>query len=260
MLTAFAIPYEEYETIPFTEISFDPQKPNGENDWYVSDVTVTLNPIGFFNGIEATYYRINSEEWKIYTSPFIISEEGNNILIEYYTVDNNGSAEDVKSTTIDIDKTSPDLEIFWEIVGNPIDGWELVITVRCNENYSGIDRVEFYLNNELQETVTGPGPDYTWSFFIKELNMLKLSGLICNRIKTEENVSFYSIFMKASEIQGLKLLLRVCVYDIAGNCDCDETIIKRILPIEPGFYIFKKLTLPNQYLGYVGRLLITAKF
>ena len=260
-LTALAIPYAEYNTTPFTEISFDPPMPDGENGWYVSNVTATLNPVGFVYGVEATYYRINEGEWETYDSPFIITEEGEDILIEFYSVDNNATAEDVKSATIDIDKTAPYLDITWEIIGgNPIDGWYLVFTVNVTDNYSSMDRVEFYLNNELQETVSGPGPTYTWGLLLHSLNSLQVNGFIYNREITESNVSFNSIFVKASEIQGTTYILKVCTYDIAGNMECNETILKRPNPIEPGLYLFKRLTLPNNYSGYIGRLLIFAKF
>jgi hypothetical protein len=260
-LSALAIPYEEYETTPFTEITFDPPIPDGENDWYVSDVNVTLNPIGFVYGVDATYYRINGAEWYTYDSPFVISEEGDDILIEYYSVDNNGTTEDIKSATINIDKTAPNLDITWEIIGgNPIDGWYLVFTVNVTDNYSSMDRVEFYLNNELQETVSGPGPIYIWGLLLHSLNSLQVNGLIYNREITENNVSFNSIFVKASEIQGTTYILKVCTYDNAGNMECNETILKRPNPIEPGLYLFKRLTLPNNYSGYIGRLLIFAKF
>jgi hypothetical protein len=260
-LTALAIPYEEYDTTPFTEISFDPPIPDGENGWYISNVTATLTPIGFVNGVEVTYYRINGAEWKTYDNPFTIIEEGDDILVEYYSVDNNGTVEDVKSATIDIDKTPPIVELIWEIVdGNPKDGWEIIFTVNSNDNCSGLVRVEFYINGELQHSVEGPGPYYVWSFRFFSLDLIRLIGLICNLEITDENVSFLPIFVKATEIIGLKLLSRVCVYDGAGNIGCNETIIKRSLPIKPGYYMFKKLTLPNNYSGYIGRFIIFADF
>ena len=260
-LTAFAIPYDYYETIPFTEISFDPPEPDGENGWYVSDVTSTLTPIGFVYGVDATYYRINGGDWKTYQSPFIISEEGNDVLIEYYTVDNNGTAEDVKSATIDIDKTSPNVEVTWEIIGgNPEDGWEILITVNVDENYSGMDRVEFYLNELHQETVTGSGPTYSWGLILISLNTIQVNGLIYNRVITDENVSFYSILLKASENPGMDYLIGVNAFDIAGNFEFYETLIKRPNVIEPGLYILQKLTIPNNYCGYLGRFLIFAEF
>ena len=260
-LSALAIPYEEYDTTPFTEISFDPPIPDGENGWYISDVTATLNPIGFVYGVEATYYRINEGKWETYDSPFIITEEGEDILIEFYSVDYNGTAEDVKSVTIDIDKTPPIVELTWEIVGgNPIDGWDLVITINLTDNNSNFDRLEIYINNELQVTFEGPGPTYVWSIRLFSLDTIHLVGLISNLEIIDKNVSFLPIFVKATKANGIKLLLRVCVYDLAGNMVSDEIIIERSLPIKPGYYMFKKLTLPRYYSGYIGRFIIFADF
>jgi len=165
--SSFVIPYSNDDNQPpVTTYTFDPSKPDGENGWYVSNVTVTLNATDELSGVKDTYYRINSSEWEKYNNPFILSEDGNDILIEYYSIDKAGNVEDVKSVTIDIDQTPPYIKLKYEVVGgNRINGWEIQFTVIAYDNTSGVDgRVEFYFNNELQEVITGPGPEYFWTF------------------------------------------------------------------------------------------------
>jgi hypothetical protein len=161
-LTAFVIPYV-YDPPPYTYISFDPTQPDGENGWYVSDVTVTL----YADEEDViTYYRINGEEWNTYTSPFIISEEGENILIEYYSIDIHGQIEDVKSATLDIDKTPPDVTVEWDVERIGWRKWRITLYIIAEDGISGMDRVEFFLNEGHQSTVSGAGPTYAWSFVI----------------------------------------------------------------------------------------------
>ena len=162
LITAFTIPYG---IPPVTTISFAPPEPDGCNGWYVSNVTVTFNATDD-EGVNATYFRINTSNWEIYSDPFILSEDGDDILIEYYSVDIIGSVEDVKSTTIDIDRTPPYVNLTYEVLGwSPLEGWEFQFTAFVKDNCSGAgDRVEFYFNNELMETVSGSGPEYVWTF------------------------------------------------------------------------------------------------
>jgi parallel beta-helix repeat protein len=168
---------------PYTTISFDPPYPNGENGWYISNVTVTLEADDD-TGVNATYYRINEEVWEIYESPFIISEEGNDILIDYYSDDIDGNVEDVKSATLDIDKTPPNVTVEVEVEKIGWRKWLITITITSNENTSGMDRVEFFLNDGLQSVVSGSGPTYSWSFII---------------------------------YGGIPFSIKVIIYDIAGN-------------------------------------------
>jgi len=153
-------------TPPVTTISFDPAEPNGCNGWYISNVTITLNATDDISGVNVTYYRINETDWNEYISPFIISEDGKNILIEFYSIDNAGNIETVKSSTLDIDKTPTEGKIVWKIRKIGCWKWEITFCVNISNETSGIERIEFYLNGVLQETVTGPGPTYCWTFII----------------------------------------------------------------------------------------------
>ncbi len=153
-------------TPPITTISFDPAEPNGCNGWYISNVTVILNATDDISGVNATYYRINKTDWNKYISPFIISEEGENILIEYYSIDNAGNVETVKSSTLDIDKTPPEGEIVWKIRKIGCCKWAITFGINIINETSGMERIEYYLNGILQETVTGAGPTYYWTIII----------------------------------------------------------------------------------------------
>jgi hypothetical protein len=158
-------PYVTGTRPPYTTISFEPPFPNGGNGWYVSDVNVTLEADDD-TGINATYYRINEEIWEIYESPFVISEEGDDILIEYYSVDIDGNVERVKTATLDIDKTPPNMTVEWEVEKV---GWrklQVTFTINISDETNGIDRLEIFLNDALQCTIPGSGPTYSWSCII----------------------------------------------------------------------------------------------
>jgi hypothetical protein len=161
--TVFAISYEIDKEPPITNISFDPPEPDGCNDWYVSNVEVTLIAEDE-SGADATYYRINEGIWETYESPFIITEDGKDILIKYYSVDIEGNQEDIKSATLDIDKTPPNISVEWTVEKL---GWfmrRVYFNIIISDNTSGLDRLEIYIDDGLQAVITGPGPVIGWNF------------------------------------------------------------------------------------------------
>ena len=170
--------YFDDTTAPVTTISFDPAKPNGCNGWYISNVTVMLNATDDLSGVNVTYYRINGTDWNEYIFPFIVFEEGENILIEYYSIDNAGNVETVKSSTLDIDKTPLKGTIEWKIRKIGCCKWEITFYINITEEISGMERIEFYLNGVLQVTVTGPGPIYGWSFTLIPIPNLEIKIIV----------------------------------------------------------------------------------
>ena len=89
---------------------------------------------------------------------FILHEDGNDILVEYWAIDNAGNVETPKNVfTIDIDQTEPYIDLAYEIIGdNRWQGWEIIFIAIATDAMTNIDRIEFYLNDLLIETVYGP--------------------------------------------------------------------------------------------------------
>jgi hypothetical protein len=262
-----AIPYiYDDSRPPFTKHSIDPPEPDGENGWYVSNVTVTLNATDNVSGVKKTYYRINGEEWKYYYYPFFLSEDGNDTLIEYYSVDNAGNVEDVKSFTVDIDQTEPDIELVFEIVGgNPYQGWEFIFTATANDETSGIERVEFYMNDLKMFTVYGVGPNYKWNVTLHTFveNTFNVRGLIYDLEINDDFVKFKTFIVRISKhFQSCRnVILESCGFDEAGNIAFDNIINPTFgKSINSGIYIFKSITLPNNYIGHIGKNFIFATF
>ena len=73
-----------------------------EGGVYTSDVTVTLNAIDGQTGVNYTMYKLDSADWNIYTTPFVVTEEGAHTVL-FYSVDNAGNQETEKSSTFTIE-------------------------------------------------------------------------------------------------------------------------------------------------------------
>jgi hypothetical protein len=84
----------------------------GANNWYTSNVVVTLTATDVGSGVQSTFYSLNGgAAWSIYTAPFTISGEGSTTLV-YYSVDSADNREATKTLVINIDKTAPKASIF----------------------------------------------------------------------------------------------------------------------------------------------------
>ena len=250
--------FNDDTTPPVTTISFDPPTPDGDNGWFVSDVTTILNATDDMSGVNATYYRLNEGEWETYTEPFVIQSDGH-CLIEYYSVDNAGNEEDVKSFVIKIDQTSPDIELYYEAYKKRCK-WYVTFTAICSDATSGINRVELYINDGLVST--DDKEPYEWTFEwsdIFEYVLIKavafdnagnsdfddnpepipywtVIGLILNPEISENNITFFAVIVRWSYNDGWGM------------------------PDEGGTHMFKRLSFPNNYGGYMGKFFIFATF
>ena len=152
---------------------FDPPVPDGNNGWYVNDVIVNLSASDPWSdevssGVRELRYTINGCAEQVISGSngsFILTEDGDDILVEYWAVDNVGNVESPKNSfTIDIDQTTPEVSITYEIVGgNRWQGWDLEFTFNAIDDMSGACILFLYLDNELIEIFQGSGPDYVWT-------------------------------------------------------------------------------------------------
>lgn len=84
----------------------------GNNGWYISNVTVSLSAVDneSGSGIDKTEYSFDNTTWQKYTIPPIIGNEGKTIIY-YRSSDLVGNLEQTKQVEIKIDKTAPEAKI-----------------------------------------------------------------------------------------------------------------------------------------------------
>ncbi|KYK22805.1 hypothetical protein AYK24_08300 [Thermoplasmatales archaeon SG8-52-4] len=190
------------DTPPMIYYSIFPEEPDGKNGWYITGPTISfyaIDPeIGCGlpgSGVKEIRYSINGGAQQVIpggAGSFVLSEDGNDILIEFWPVDNVGNVGPKTSFTVDIDETNPQISLDYDVTGgSKLTGWEFTFTAIATDDTSGTDYVEFYLNGILQETVHGNGPEYDW--------IVKLP-------------------------KGINSTIKAIAYDKAGNYNCDEII------------------------------------
>ncbi len=155
------ITFVEEIAAPVTTISFDPPEPNGENNWYVSNVTATLSATSPL-GIERTEYNLGAG-WVTYTVPFTISQEGI-VKILCRSIDRAGNVEPEKTAIVNLDKSPPVV-----VIGGPYPGEEgSAVEFDGSSSYDAVSGIQSYLWGfapavEGQETSQpSVSASYTW--------------------------------------------------------------------------------------------------
>ncbi|MBE3138093.1 MAG: right-handed parallel beta-helix repeat-containing protein [Thermoplasmata archaeon] len=119
----------------------------GENNWFISAVTVTLSAVDDSAGVASTKYKLDAGPlWTTYTGAFPVTEDAEHTLY-YYSVDKVGNREENKSATLKIDRTPPTIDLTATAQNLLKTEWLLVANV--SDNTSGVAKVEFYVDGEF---------------------------------------------------------------------------------------------------------------
>jgi hypothetical protein len=171
-------------TAPVTTHTVTPTSPDGLNNWYKSDVTIKLSATdpkvnGVSSGVQKIEYSVDAGAWQTYTSSGIkVTTDNNNHIVKYHAIDKVGNQEaDKQVPAFKMDKTKPVIAMNYTSSGNPLQGYQIIVTVTATDAMSGMQRVEFYFNEALQATVTGPGPTYVWNYTWAPLTKVTIKAI-----------------------------------------------------------------------------------
>ena len=218
----------------------------GMNGWYISDVTITLNATDDMSGINATYYKLATEnEWNKYEGPFIIKKDTYETL-DYYSIDNAGNIEEKKECGLLIDRTSPTSSMLQRFV---VD-MKIVYRVVADDRTSGMNRVEFYLDGQLMYTDRNGSP-YEWTS----------TG---NGKQDAYALSYdYAGNVAWSFPRSIKTSVRGFILHPEYSSQCVRFF--SIITIShdyyfPNLFLFKKVTFQNNWTGTINKYYIDAVF
>jgi subtilisin family serine protease len=123
---------------------------NYDGSWQTTDFTITLVATDNESGVKETYYRINNETIKTARAdghPVITSEGANNTL-EYWSVDNAGNVEPPNILTdIKLDKTAPEGSVIINGGAAYTTSPTVTLTLSAEDTISGVFQVR-YSNEE----------------------------------------------------------------------------------------------------------------
>jgi len=126
-------------TAPVTSISLGGTM--GENNWYTSNVQVTLSATDD-TAVQSTAYNLNSGTWYTTTAPFTITTEGTT-TVYYRSTDTAGNIETAKTQTVKIDKTQPTGSIIINDGAASTATTSVTLKLAATDATSGIANVRF---------------------------------------------------------------------------------------------------------------------
>jgi hypothetical protein len=119
----------------------------GDNGWYTSNVEASFYITGDETDTYTIEYTFYNQEWRTYSEPFIIFEEGQTSF--YYRVRNStGFTWETTMSTVDLDKTSPHGTVLIEEGATEIFSTSVNLTISVADEPSG--------------PTTLPPPGYFW--------------------------------------------------------------------------------------------------
>ncbi|MBN1860627.1 MAG: hypothetical protein JW840_04110 [Candidatus Thermoplasmatota archaeon] len=126
----------------------------GKHGIFISCVNVTFVIIG---NVDAVYYRLDGGSWTHYVSAFMVCEDGPHVLDWYWIYQGNESAI-LTAPSFFIDWTPPSIQLSSKRIGLN----RIKITATAFDAESGMEKVEFYIDDQLLGNITSAGPDYEW--------------------------------------------------------------------------------------------------
>jgi hypothetical protein len=214
---------------PTTSASFSGT--SGENDWFTSSVTTSLNSIDNY-GVDYTNWRINDGPWNPYASPFSISSEGTNTF-EFYSVDKAGNEETTQSVSIKIDKTEPTASVLINNGDTYSSTTMVTLSLTYSDAASGVSEVR-YSNDGFWDTeawedhattknwnlISGDGEKtvyYQTKDYAGKLSPITydeiildteppLASILINKGDEYTNSTFVTLYLQYSDNQGIDLV------------------------------------------------------
>jgi large repetitive protein len=133
------------EEVKTAEVKIDTEAPetvsNVVDQWNQGEVAVELTATDSLSGVAKTFYSINGSEF-VEGTVFTVTEEGVN-KVSFYSVDNAGNEEEVKTVEVKIDSEVP------ETVSNVAAGWnqgEVAVELTATDSLSGVAKTFYSIN------------------------------------------------------------------------------------------------------------------
>jgi uncharacterized lipoprotein YddW (UPF0748 family) len=156
---------------PITTATLAPLNPNGQNGWYTTNVSVTLNASDNCAGVASTEYSTdNGQTWQIYTGAVNVSNDGTTTIL-YRSEDQGGNVETANSVAVKVDKTAPTITLnatpsrIFPPNGQMVD---VAVNGESSDSVSGLGEVTYVVTDEYGTPLSIPartlsGNPATWS-------------------------------------------------------------------------------------------------
>ncbi|MCD6572668.1 MAG: lamin tail domain-containing protein, partial [Thermoplasmata archaeon] len=171
-------------TPPTTTLLLLLSQPNGENGWYVSNVSINFSSHDNGTGVKVIRYWINSS-WKNFSQPFILNE--GIYAIKYHAEDFLGNEEVEKEKEIKVDYDAP--AILFTPVQSSWTNSNISVNISLQDSFSGLLMYRY----AWTQNVSIPSSWNSWH---------NISGYSYNTIKTQSGEGEWYLHVEACDNAG----------------------------------------------------------
>ncbi|MDQ0897885.1 OmpL47-type beta-barrel domain-containing protein [Paenibacillus sp. V4I7] len=127
-------------TAPVITAAVTAASPDGQNGWYVDEVTVSLAAEDTLSGVATMEYSVDEgANWQTYQAPVTINQDGSYIIM-YRSVDNAGNVETARNISFNLDAHMPSVTISSPVKDNSYnDSGDLTLQFNVTDDLSGVD-------------------------------------------------------------------------------------------------------------------------
>ncbi len=195
---------------PETSLVVAPATPNGQNGWYITKPTVSLDANDNCSGVATTEYSTDGgQTWQPYGGSFALNNEGMTTIL-YRSTDRASNTETTKSITLKIDTTAPVVtlsatpSVIW-----PADNQTVNVRIDGNgtDSVSGLSSVSYIITDEYGTPLTLP-----------------LRGLIGSSASWTETLAVEAR-REGTDLNGRIYVVVATLTDVAGNTTSATTNI-----------------------------------
>jgi uncharacterized lipoprotein YddW (UPF0748 family) len=144
---------------PQTSATVAPATPDGQNGWYKTAPTITLNASDNCSGVSTTEYSTNGgATWQPYTGSFVFNSEGITTIL-YRSLDPANNSETPQSLILKIDSSAPVLalsstpSVIWPVTNETVN---VRIDGNGSDLVSGLASVSYVVTDEYATSLTLP--------------------------------------------------------------------------------------------------------
>ena len=128
----------------------------GDNGWYRSNVTVSLNASDATSGVGQISYRLDNGSWLVYQGAFVLTN--GEYVLEYFATDAAGLVEPTHTTTIRINTIAP---ITTASASGTVgaNGWyvsSVSVTLNASDRDGGVSQIFYRLDGGSWTVYSGP--------------------------------------------------------------------------------------------------------
>jgi uncharacterized lipoprotein YddW (UPF0748 family) len=186
---------------PETTAVIAPTAPDGQNGWYKTNPTVSLNATDNCSGVSATEYSLDGGvTWQPYSGSFVVENEGT-VSILYRSRDRASNEEANRTIMLNIDTTAPTISltatpsIIWPPNGEIVD-----VTLRAigADSISGLANVSYVVTDEYGVPLNIParvlsGNSSEWS---------EVLGVRARRLGIDQDGRVYTVVATVTDVAG----------------------------------------------------------